>query len=246
VEAWYTGSRSQDDASGPLGAYPVEANPAQYYGPSQRNTLNRFSLTFNYELPDLNNSQGLVKRATLGWGFSGTSIFQSGYPTMVYTTTSFLAVCRSGALSPCSPTDPAVVYQAGSGDYNADGDDNDYPDVSGCQQGHRKSAFINGVFTPGQFTAPATFGNEGNETANPFRQPNFAETDVNVYKITHLAERVDLQLRFEFFNLFNRINLTGFDNDFADLGSTFGKATAQQLPHNLQVAARITFWRWVL
>jgi hypothetical protein len=180
-------------------------------------------------------------RVTEGWGISGTSIFQSGYPTMVYTTASFLAVCQSGALSPCSASDPAVAYQPGSGDYNADGDNNDYPDTQSYHQGNSKNAFLNGVFGSGQFTAPATFGNEGNERANLFRQPNFAETDVNMYKITHLAERVDLQLRFEFFNLFNRVNLTGFDNNFADLGSTFGKATAQQLPRNWQVAARITF-----
>jgi hypothetical protein len=241
VEATYTRSRSQDDAGGPLGAYPAEANPAQYYGPSQWDVPNRFSLTFNYQLPGLNNGQGLVGRATQGWGISGTSIFQSGYPTMVYTTASFLAVCKSGALSPCSPGDPAVAYQAGSGDYNADGDNNDYPDVTSYQQGKSKSAFINGAFTSGQFTAPATFGSEGNERANPFRQPNFAETDVNMYKVTHIAERVDLQLRFEFFNLFNRVNLTSFDNNFADLGGTFGKATAQQLPRNWQVAARFTF-----
>jgi hypothetical protein len=248
IDASYTRSESKDDGGGPLGAYPAEANPTQYYGPSQWDVPNRFSLTFNYQLPGLNNGQGALGRVTQGWGVSGTSIFQSGYPTMVYTTASFLANCENLATSvvaPCSSsnpqsaTNPAVSYQSGSGDYNADGDDNDYPDVQSYHQGNSKSAFLNGVFASGQFTAPATFGNEGNEKANLFRQPNFAETDVNVYKITHLAERVDLQLRFEFFNLFNRVNLTGFDNNLA--GGTFGKATAQQLPRNWQVAARFTF-----
>jgi Carboxypeptidase regulatory-like domain/TonB dependent receptor len=240
-DASYTRSRSQDDGGGPLGAYPAESNPAQYYGPSQWDVPNRFSLTLNYNLRGLNNGQGAVGHLTKGWGVSGTSIFQSGYPTMVYTTASFQAVCASGALSPCSAADPAVSYQATSGDYNADGDNNDYPDVQSYGQGHSKSAFLNGAFSQGQFTPPAVFGNEGNEKANAFRQPNFAETDLNVYKMTPITERLNFQLRFEFFNLFNRVNLTGFDSNFADINSTFGKATAQQLPRNWQVAARFTF-----
>lgn len=239
IDASYTRSRSKDDAGGPLGVYPAEANPSQYYGPSPWDVPNRFSLTLNYQLPALSNGKGLIGRATGGWGISGTSIFQSGYPTMVYTGAPFLAVCASGAPSPCTSTDPAVAYRAGSGDFNADGDNNDYPDAQSYHQGNSKSAFLNGVFAAGQFMAPATFGSEGNEKANQFRQPNFAETDVNFYKVTHLAERVDLQLRFEFFDIFNRVNLTGFDNNLAD--GTFGKATAQQLPRNWQFGARITF-----
>jgi len=50
---------------------------------------------------------------------------------------------------------------------------------------------------------------------------------------------MNLQLRFEFFNIFNRVNLTHFDNNLAD--GNFGKATAQQLPRNWQIGARFTF-----
>jgi hypothetical protein len=159
----------------------------------------------------------------------------------VFSSAPFLAVCRSGALSPCSATDPAVSYQAGSGDYNADGDNSDYPDVKSYSQHNSKSDFLNGVFSSGQFTVPGTFGGEGNEKANQFRQPNFAETDFNAYKTTKLAENLDFQIRFEFFNVFNRVNLTGFDSNLADSGSNFGKATAQQLPRNWQIGGRLTF-----
>jgi len=239
IDASYTRSRSQDDAGGALGVYPAEVNPSQYYGLSPWDVPNRFSLTLHYQLPALNQGKGFVGRASGGWGISGTSIFQSGYPAMVYTTAPFLAFCANGAPSPCSPGNPAVSYQSKSGDFNADGDNNDYPDVQSYHQGNSKNAFLNGVFAAGQFAPPATLGGEGNEKPNQFRQPNFAETDVNFYKITHLAERVDLQLRFEFFNIFNRVNLTGFDSNLAD--GTFGKATAQQLPRNWQFGARFTF-----
>jgi hypothetical protein len=71
---------------------------------------------------------------------------------------------------------------------------------------------------------------------------------VNIYKDTHITERVNLQLRFEFFNIFNRVNLTSFDANLADTSAidgvptgSFGKATSQQLPRNWQVGARFTF-----
>ena len=244
VDASYTRSSSKDDAS----AYPAEANPAQYYGPSPWDVPNRFSLTLNYQIPGMNGGHGVVGRLTGGWGLSGTSVFQSGYPAMVWTTASFQPVCQLSGLGapPCpSAANPSIGFAPGSGDYNADGDTTgvggigvDYPDVSSYHQGTSKTSFLNGAFSSGQFTQPA-FGTQGNEKANLFRTPNFAETDLNFYKDTHITERVNLQLRFEFFNIFNRVNLTSFDINQAD--GTFGKTTAQQLPRNWQFGARVTF-----
>jgi hypothetical protein len=244
-DASYTRSRSQDDA----GAYPAEANPQQYYGPSPWDVPNRFSLTFNYQLRGLSSGAGLVGHLTGGWGISGTSIFQSGYPVMVWTTASYQPVCQNTAPNapPCpSVANPAVGYAAGSGDYNADGDSSgvggvgtDYPNVNSYHQGTSRSAFLNGVFSAGQFSAPTTFGTQGNEKPYQFRSPNFAETDVNFYKDTHITERVNLQLRFEFFNIFNRPNLTSFDSNLPD--GTFGKATSQQLPRWWQLGAKLAF-----
>jgi hypothetical protein len=244
-DASYTRSRSQDDAS----IYPAEANPQQYYGASPWDVPNRFSLTLNYELPGLNGGHGAVGRLTSGWGISGTSVYQSGYPQMVWTTGSFQPLCQNTAVGapPCpSPANPVVGYAPGSGDYNADGDTSglggsvglDYPDITSYQQGTSKAAFLKGAFSSSQFVQPA-FGTQGNEKPNQFRSPNFSETDLNFYKDTHLTERVNLQFRFEFFNIFNRVNLTSFDINQAD--GTFGKTTAQQLPRNWQVGARITF-----
>jgi hypothetical protein len=241
IDAAYTRSRSQDDAS----AYPTEATPATYYGPSPWDVPNRFSLTLNYELSGLNHGQGAVGRVTRGWGISGTNIFQSGYPIMVWNTNTFQPVCSNPNLACPSAGNTITGLAPNSGDYNADGDTAgvagvglDYPNASSYSQGTSKTAYLNGMFTSGQFSAPA-LGTEGNEKANAFRSPNFFETDANIYKNTALTERVNLQLRFEFFNIFNRVNLTGIDQNLPD--GNFGKATAQQLPRNWQVAARFTF-----
>lgn len=241
IDASYTRSTSKDDS----GIFPAEANPAAYYGPSPWDVPNRFSLSFNYEIPGLGNSKGAAGILTSGWGASGTSIYQTGYPATVTTTAPFLAVCKNGNLNTaapfCSASNPAVSYAAGSGDFNADGDATDYPDIKSYNEGDTKSAYLTGAFTAGQFSSPSTFGNEGSETLNQFRQPNFIETDANIYKVTRLTEGVDFQVRFEFFNLFNRVNLTGFDTNLADQGGNFGKATQQQLPRNWQLGGRFTF-----
>jgi hypothetical protein len=50
---------------------------------------------------------------------------------------------------------------------------------------------------------------------------------------------VNLQLRFEFYNIFNRANLTNMDTNPDD--ATFGQALSQQLPRWMQVGAKITF-----
>jgi len=243
VDASYTRSESKDDS----GSYPAEATPSTYYGPSPWDAPNRLSLSFNYQIPSLAQGKGAVGILTSGWGASGTSIYQTGYPAMVNTTAPFEPICKNGNNTTvthvwCTAANPAVSYAAGSGDYNGDGDTGiDYPDVASYSEGHTKSAYLKGAFTAGQFSAPANFGSEGNEKPMQFREPNFIETDTSFYKVTRLSEGVNFQVRFEFFDLFNRVNLSGFDSNFADAGGTFGKAQTQQLPRNWQLGGRFTF-----
>jgi hypothetical protein len=227
LDVSYTRSSSKDDA----GQYPTAINPAQYYGPSPWDVPNRFSVTVNYSIQGLNQGKGLVGHATGGWGISGTSIYQSGYPFTVVNTAPFAALKNASG--------KFVGYAPGSGDYNADGDNFDYPDAQNYTQGTTRSSFLSGIFTSGQFTAPATFGAGGNEKSNQFREPNFAETDVSFYKDNRIWENINLQLRFEFYNIFNRPNLANVDANPVD--ATFGKALSQQLPRWWQIGAKVTF-----
>jgi hypothetical protein len=236
-DASYTRSDSKDDA----GSYPTALNPAQYYGPSPWDAPNRFSLTLNYSLRGLSQGKGVIGHLTGGWGVSGTSIFQSGYPFTVINTNLFIPVCQNGPTQCPSLANPITGLAANSGDYNADGDDKDYPNVASYVQGTTRHAFLQGVFAnpSTQFTVP-TLGTEGNEKQNGFREPNFAETDAAFYKNNPIKEHVNLQIRFEFFNLFNRPNLGFVDANPPDVN--FGKSTTQQgLPRWWDVAAKITF-----
>jgi hypothetical protein len=156
-------------------------------------------------------------------------------------------ICASTATTCPSAGNPAVGYAPGSGDYNADGVNNDYPDAVAYKQSTSRSAFLSGSIPVSDFAVPA-LGSNGNEKPGQFREPNFAETDINFYKDTHITERVALQLRFEFFNIFNRANLLNVDG--GTLGgvrtgnwtdSNFGQATASHLPRWWQVGAKVSF-----
>lgn len=221
----YTRSTSKDDA----GVYPTALDPHQYYGPSPWDVPNRFSASFNYELPGLNNGSGFAGHLTGGWGLSGTSTYQTGYPFSVFT---------SAAYNPATYAAGGDAHVVTSGDYNADGDKNDYPNATSYQEASSRSAYISGVFTAGQFTVP-TAGTLGNEKSNSFRNPPFVQTDTTVYKNNHITERLNLQLRFEFYNLFNHPNFQSIQGDLSQ--GNFGQVTAQTLPRWWQLGAKITF-----
>ncbi len=211
-DVWYMRSSSKDDA----GIYPTATNPHQFYSPSPWDTPNRVSASFNYELPGLNNGEGALGKLTGGWGVGGTSAYQTGYPFSVFTSASF----------------------SNGGDFNADGDNNDYPNVASYSQAMSHSAFVTGSLLKSQFTAP-TLGTLGNEKPNKFRNAAYVQTNVNFYKNTHITERLNFQLRFEFYNFFNHANFQGIQGDLSQ--GNFGVATAQTLPRFWQLGAKITF-----
>lgn len=237
LSASYTRSKSEDDTQ----YLPTWTNPHQYYGPSAWDAPNRLSIAWNFALPGLSQGHGLIGHVTSGWEISGTSILQSGYPFTVFTQAPF-----------CFTEVPGAVLGPGSpcGDFNADGDNYDYPTVANYRQNTSRQAWLNGtVFQAGQFSVPA-LGSEGNELWGRFRGPRFAETDAALLKNTNLTERVKLQLRFEFFNIFNHPNLNFFNNlngttdqtQQGDLSNpTFGRATGQYLPRWIQIGANLYF-----
>lgn len=227
LDASYTHSRSYDDAA----TYPTVANIAQYWGPSLWDIPDRVSLACSYQLPGFNNGHGSLGHFTNGWILSGITILQSGTPFTVLTTAPFLPLRNSSG--------QIIGYAPGSGDFNADGDNYDYPDVLSYKTTNTRQAYLSGVFSKANFPNPA-LGVEGDEKVNRFRNPGFAETDAALAKDTALTERVRLQLRFEFYNVFNRVNLGPVDSNLSD--SNFGRVTSQLKPRWIQLGPRLSFW----
>ena len=238
ITASYTYSRSMDNWQ----LYPTNNFP-RYYRRSIWDVPNRFSLGYSYELPALGSS-GFLERATGGFTLAGTTILQQGGRFTVNTTAAF------------QPTFDATGHISGlqpkSGDFNGDGYNNDYPDVRNPNQKYSRKQYLGGVFptcaggpfgsagTPcGPFSLPA-LGAEGNELPNDFRNPGFAEWDLDVKKATKINERFNLELRVDLFNVFNRVNLQGVDGNAND-GVNFGHSIAQYQPRNADIGARVNF-----
>jgi len=263
LTASYTRSSSKDDS----GNYPegyvatggTSYNIDQWYSPSPWDVPNRFSLGVSYDIPGMNSGNGFTKRLTTGFNLSGTTVLQSGTPFFVYNQNQLALVDTSGttvtqANYQSELTAGHIAFAPSSGNYSADGDNNftgvgDVPDVSSYhQKTNRKSYQYTGVVDSGvishaQFAQP-TFkagGTEGNEKVDQFRNPGYADTDLTVKKSTEITEHVNLVLRWDFFNVFNRVNLNGVDTNLGDATANFGTTNGTLPPRNMQVGASISF-----
>ena len=240
IDASYTRSKSQDDGL----AYPTAINPGQYYAPSNFDVPNRFSLSFNYSLKGLNGGAGAVGHVTGGWGISGTSIFQSGYPLTADNTNSYQPICGNTAVgAPACPSfaNPAVGYGPSSGDYSADGNNYDYPNATSYSQSTNNKAWLTGAIPKSDFAVPTFGSGTGNEKPQAFRGPNFYETNINFYKDTHITERVAFQFRVDIFNIFNRANYSDGSVVLNFPNGNFGQATASHEPRFWQLGGKISF-----
>jgi hypothetical protein len=191
-----------------------------YYSYANWDVRNRFSLSGVYTIPGMQSGVGKV--LTSGWQVSLITAMQSGTPFWVYTSAPY-------------PT----------GDYNADGVNYDVPNApSGyCSGSYSEQNYLNGLFPASTFTAPSA-GTEGDVKRNSCRNPGLVEVDASVLKNTHLhwlGDQGNFQLRFDFENVINHVNLTGVDPNLADAASTFARSTSTLMPRTIQLGAKITF-----
>ncbi len=105
-------------------------------------------------------------------------------------------------------------------------------------------------FNPAAFATPAP-GTFGNLARNALYGPGFKSVDVSVFKTTKLSGGTSLQLRAEFFNLFNTINwanpgaVVTNSTSFGVITNTRNANNAPGIgagePFNVQLAAKILF-----
>jgi hypothetical protein len=228
--AAYTWSRSMDDGSGfenagfggsGFGGFGQlrSINPfnrhAADYGPSIYDATNGFVLNYVYEIPSLRRLNALASvpsRLTDGWQISGITTFQGGFP---------LDVVDSSLPSLTCPGFPISSIYSGNGSCW------DVPNVAGPVHYQNTRASANNLwFNPSAFSAPAR-GTQGNAGRNLMRGPGLNNFDFALEKnIRLVGDSKYIQLRFEFFNLFNH---TQFDPNgiTTDLNSSaFGTETA--------------------
>ncbi len=205
-------SHSIDNASDLEDFIPNAAQPnnsfdtASERGNSNFDIRRRLSWNLGYAVPKHGGDLAKLKD---GWGFDSTVTAQDGQPF-------------------------ALNYNF-EGDYSGSGEGFDRPDVVGpIQYGSSPNNFLNLT----SFQVPCTFGNTtaisgsgdsnclagtrhfGNMGRNSLRGPSYKEWNFSVFKNTPITERVNLELRAEFFNLLNHPNFSNpiLPNFIADPG----------------------------
>jgi outer membrane receptor protein involved in Fe transport len=187
----YTWSHSIDDASDGEDYVPNAAQPDNSLNPqaeranSNFDSRHRFTWDFTYEIPGGQTAKWITK----GWSLNGILRLSSGQPFTVHSFESF----------------------------NGSNEFFERPDIIGDPFAgtHTPDAFLN----LGAFAAPCTWdpvadfcvdgtGHFGNEPRNHFVGPNFRNFDFSLVKNTKLGDKVNMQFRADFFNIFNHPNFS--------------------------------------
>ena len=227
VLASYTWAKSIDDASSfftsagdpnfPQNSYNLRAER----GRSNFDVRHRLSVSYAYDLPfgegrAYLSDRGFLSTLLSGWQTFGVVTVQTGRPFTV------------ALLS--------EIDNSGTGRSTLGFGANDRPNVlrdAGISGRTPEAWFDTAAFS---FPAPGTFGNAGR---NILEGPGYKNVNASLIKNTALTERFNLQLRAEFFNLFNRPNFNLPDNF---LGSpTFGRITSARDPRHIQFGAKLLF-----
>lgn len=253
VTASYTRSVSKDDWNNYPSSYTSSGtfNNHQWYSLSPWDAPNRFSLGWNYQMPGLTKGNRVLRRLISGYGIGGDTVLQSGNPFTVYNwnplhliDTTGVTVTQSNYQSELNAGN--ITFASDSGNYTADGDNYNIPNALSYKQKHDRSSYEQGhggVISHSQFAQPAfsASGTEGNEKLQQFRNPGVAWTDFSVKKETSITEHVNLELRLDTYNLFNRVNLTGVDNNYGDFSPNFGTTSGNLNPRYMVIVGRLTF-----
>ena len=215
-QANYTWSHALDEISN-AGLLPYNTNTAASIG----TLTNPFNLRANYGNADYdirhNFTANYVWENSLrhlfhwgpnavfsGWNFSGTVFVHSGQPLTI------IDNGTTGTLNGFNYGGPVFANVIGStaGPVGCN--------VNATNVGNTP----NPCFNVAGFSAPNTpdasgFGNFGNQARNQFRGPGYFDTDFTVSKHNKIPglERGELNVGFQFFNLFNHPNLDNPVND---------------------------------
>jgi len=190
------------------------------YGTADISIKQRLVLTPIWQLPfgkgqRFFNSGGPVNAVAGGWEVSGIVTFQSGFP---FTVTANQDFSNTGSLSPRPDrTCNGAGAQTVANWFNT-------------------SCFTTDALSQALANGTPRFGNSGK---NILYGPGIQQWDVSLIKRNPITEKLNLEFRAEFFNLFNHPN-------FGTPGTTIGSSTAGQItsagaPRDIQFGLKLKF-----
>jgi Carboxypeptidase regulatory-like domain/TonB dependent receptor len=186
-------------------------------GVSDDDIRQTFKFSGIWQIPRL-QLRGAADKVVNGWELTSLLTWRTGFPFGVY---SGLDNSFSGNGSDHAQFIGADLSQARLGAGRPHGQQ--------IEQWFNTSLFV-----------PNTVGTFGNTAKNILRAPRLFNTDFGLLKNIPIRERLALQFRAEFFNLFNNVNFDYPDNTASD--GTFGQITSTSTdPRILQFALKLSF-----
>jgi hypothetical protein len=219
LRASYTFSKSIDNAS----SFENLLNPLDYRlsrSLSFFDARHRLVLAWMWQLPAVRTRASWLARIGNGWVMSGMTTQQGGFPVPV-TSSDDLELMSSAFFTYPGEPDRVKPFQK----LNPRNPDNL-------------------AFDPSAFVQPEP-GRIGNSPRTVCCGPGTNNFDVSLMKVVSLSERVAVNFRGEFFNLFNHAQFTKVDGNISDgdvaTGGTFGKVLRTRNPRLVQFALKLVF-----
>jgi hypothetical protein len=195
----FTWAHSIDTASDGLDFVPNAAMPDNSWNPRGERASSNFDVRqrlqwyWTYKLPQAHHAEKILG----GWALDGMFNFATGQPYTV----SYLFETLLG------------------GNYNGSGEYFGRPDIVGNPYAGTSGT---NLLNLAAFAAPCTVDTNpasptyntcidphpGSEGRNAFNSPNYANFDFSLTKTSHLSEKVSMELRADFFNIFNHPNFS--------------------------------------
>ncbi len=183
------------------------------------------SFSGGWDLPFDHAWTGGPKRLTQGWSLFPIIQWHTGFPLDVLANLS----TRRTVPGPSGAGDSGIVFATLTGPIT-------YKDPHTATPGAPGNQFFTGNFTsPDPSIITGSYGSGRNILRGPGRT-NF---DMALSKATKLTEHTALQIRAEFFNIFNHAEFLEPDTNISS--GTFGQVTSTYDPRIIQFGGRITF-----
>jgi hypothetical protein len=221
--------------------YPI--NQTFDYGPSDFDVTHNLLFTGLYDLPILRNRHDLVGKAFGGWQLNTTFQFHTGFPWSPIQSNQCPPIPAGGTLCPALPT--AYLGKAGN-DFGNDTLKNRNGNFPGIVSGGNCNP-ANGPIAGTPYFDVCTVGPPFIHR-NSFRGPRYQSVDLSFVKSTPMpffkSEQGKLDLRVNFFNLFNKLNLIPFarnTNNVSINDTHFGQASGALAGRVIEFQARLSF-----
>jgi hypothetical protein len=212
----FDASYNYNNRKGYVGSTEV-FHPEVDWGRNEMGTHN-FKMNAVWDLPFLRARKDILGTALGGWQVSSVLNFLSG-----------------GYFNPVSN----APYGAG-GDFNADGQRGDRPDLPTAKvpRSFSKASWMQGAMSASIFPLPTTV-RDGTLPADYFNRPGYARVDASLAKRFPIKERVAIQVRAEASNALNRVNISSASSSLTSI--SFAQANGFYPMRAVQLSVKVLF-----